>query len=117
MPATVHAPPNLPPPSPYSRDTDLVFTDGSNKLMLTSQRPTVHAIVRDATELLHATILFTNAFLDPILSFNFTKHALVTAAQNHSSGASVLDRLQDEDEIEYLAKLVTLVCCWILGTT
>ena len=99
------------------RETDLVFSDGFNKLMLTNQRPIVRAIVRDATELLRASLLFNNAFPDPILAFNLTKHALLTAAQNNSSGASVLHRLQDEDEIEYLAKLVTLVRGQILGMT
>jgi hypothetical protein len=101
--------------SAVSRDTDLVFADGSNKLMLTNQRPIIRTIVRDATELLRASLVFTNAFPDPVLAFNFAKQALLSAAQNNSSGVNVLSRLQDEDELEYVAKLVTLVCRWVLG--
>ncbi|KAN0138015.1 hypothetical protein V8E53_004186 [Lactarius tabidus] len=94
--------------SAVSRDTDLVFANGSNKLMLTNQHPIICAIVRDATELLRASLVFTNAFPDPVLAFNFAKQALLSAAQNNSSGVNVLSQLQDEDELEYVAKLVTL---------
>ncbi|KAN0140500.1 hypothetical protein V8E53_001709, partial [Lactarius tabidus] len=65
--------------SAISRNTDLVFADGSNKLMLTNQRPIIRVIVRDATELLRASLVFTNAFPDPVLAFNFAKQALLSA--------------------------------------
>jgi hypothetical protein len=105
--------PELPTSSHSLCETDLVFLDGSSKLMLTSQHTIIRTIIRDATELLRATILANNAFPDPILSFNYAKHALISAAQNNSSGAVVLRRLQDDDD--YLAKLVTLVCLQISG--
>ena len=92
---------------------DLVFLNGSSKLMLTNQHTIICTIIHDATELLRATILTNNAFLDPVLSFNYAKHALISAAQNNSSGAAVLHRLQDDND--YLAKLVTLVCLQISG--
>ena len=97
------------------RETDLVFFEGSSKLLLTNQHPVVRMIIRDATELLRATILSNNAFPDPILAFNFTKHALLSAAKKNSDGAIVLHRLQDESD--YLAKLVTLVCHQTFGMT
>ena len=77
--------------------------------MLTNQ----HTIIHNATKLLRATILANNAFPDPVLSFNYAKHTLISATQNNFSGAAVLHRLQDDDN--YLAKLVTLVCLQILG--
>ena len=81
--------------------------------MLTNQHTIICTIIHDVTKLLRATILTNNAFLDPVLSFNYAKHTLISAAQNNSSGAVVLRHLQDDDD--YLAKLVTLVCLQISG--
>jgi hypothetical protein len=40
-----HAFPKVPTPLPYSHEMDLVFSNGSNKLMLTNQCLTIHTIV------------------------------------------------------------------------
>lgn len=101
--------------SPSRGETDLVFHDGSGKLLLTIQHPIIRVAIRDATELLRATLLSNNAFPDPVLAFNFTKHALLSATRNNPNSVNVLRRLEDDGD--YLAKLVTLVRHQILRIT
>ncbi|KAI9451374.1 hypothetical protein BJY52DRAFT_1191052 [Lactarius psammicola] len=85
-------------PIPILRaDTDLVFTEGSTKLMLTNQRPIIRAVIQDAIENLRASILFTNAFPDATIAFALSSDALKVAAESHKP-----------DDGEYLAKLVPL---------
>ncbi|KAI9448875.1 hypothetical protein BJY52DRAFT_1193093 [Lactarius psammicola] len=76
-------------------DTDLVYTTGSNKVMLTIQRPLVHAVIQEAIENLQAGLLFTNAFPDD---------CLLTAANRHKPGATdILERLQRDQD--YMLKI------------
>ncbi|KAF8264343.1 hypothetical protein EI94DRAFT_1805985 [Lactarius quietus] len=72
---------------------NLVFMEGSTKLMLTHQRPIIWSIVQDTINNLQASLLVWNAFPDAVVAFAFTK-----------------DALHDE---EYMAKLVSLPCAWI----
>ncbi|KAF8272273.1 hypothetical protein EI94DRAFT_1796414 [Lactarius quietus] len=67
---------------PNSRvDMNLVFLEGSKKLMLTHQHPIICAIVQDAIDNLQASLLIQNAFPDPIVAWAFTKDALHLAAK------------------------------------
>ncbi|KAI9429942.1 hypothetical protein BJY52DRAFT_1200336 [Lactarius psammicola] len=95
-------------PVPVLRvDTDLIFADGSTKLMLTNQRPLIRVIVQDAIENLRASLLFQNAFPDANVAFTLTRDALGVAAENHKPGGAIVQwRLQADDE--YMARLVSL---------
>jgi hypothetical protein len=95
-------------------NTNLVFLEGSTKLMLTHQRPIIRTIIQDAIDNLRASLLVRNAFPDAIIAFSFTKDALRLAAErcDKPGATSVQARLQDDDE--YVAKLVTLVGTMIL---
>jgi hypothetical protein len=90
-------------------NTDLVFLEGSTKLLLTNQRPIIRAIVQDAIEHLRCSLLVRNAFPDPVIAFAFTKDALRLAAERcDKPGGSIIQfRLQEDDE--YITKLVSLV--------
>ncbi|KAF8258428.1 hypothetical protein EI94DRAFT_1835042 [Lactarius quietus] len=89
-------------------NTDLVFLEGSAKLMLTHQRPIIRAIVQDAIDRLRVSLLVRNAFPEPVMAIAFTKDALRLAAERSDKpGATTVQaRLQDDDE--YVTKLVSL---------
>ena len=89
-------------------DIDLVFLQGSTKLMLTSQQPLIRVIVSDSIETLRAVLLFRNAFPVANVVFSFTREALHLAAEGHRPGGT---RVQNclEDDAEYAAKLISLV--------
>ncbi|KAI9429277.1 hypothetical protein H4582DRAFT_2089597 [Lactarius indigo] len=88
-------------------DTDLVFTDGSTKLLLRHQQPVICTIVQKAIENLRATLVFQDAFPDGSVAFAFSRDALSAATVSHQlSGAIVQRRLEADDE--YVAKLVSL---------
>ncbi|KAH9177872.1 hypothetical protein EDB89DRAFT_2064251 [Lactarius sanguifluus] len=61
--------PSSPAPTVSRVDTDLVFVEGTTKIMLTSQRPLIRAIAQDAIENLRASMLFRNAFPDVTIAF------------------------------------------------
>lgn len=107
------AAPGLPTPG-VRADSDLVFPEGSTKIVLSSQRPLVQSIVRDAIDHLRASLLFTNAFPDGVVTSALTKRALLTAAETHNPSGLVAYRLQEDEE--YLTKLGALVRCPIIET-
>ncbi|KAH9023985.1 hypothetical protein EDB84DRAFT_1564550 [Lactarius hengduanensis] len=84
------ATPESPVPTVSRVDTDLVFVEGTTKIMLTSQHPLIRAIVQDAIENLRASMLFHNAFPD-----------------KHGHGGGIVQRRLQVDG-EYLTKLVSL---------
>jgi len=87
---------------------DLVFAPGSNKLMLTIQHELVQVVIQDGFEILHSSLLFTNAYLDGHLTIQLVKEALIRAAQNHTPGALSIYRRLIYDT-EYFRKILPLV--------
>ena len=100
------ASPKSPTPNVHA-NLDLVFPEGSTKIVLSSQRPLIQSIVRDAIDHLRASLLFTNAFPDAVVTSSLTKRALITAAETHNPSGLVAYRLQEDEE--YLTKLGALV--------
>jgi len=87
---------------------DLVFPTGTTKLMLTRQQLLVQVVIQDSFEILHSSLLFTNAFPDGVLTIELIKDALVRSAQNHSPGAlTIYQRLLYD--LEYFRKIMPLV--------
>ncbi len=100
-------------------ETELVFTTGTNKLMLTIQRPLVCAVIQDAIKNLRAALLFTNAFPDVCVALTLIKDCLFTAADNHKPGAkSILERLtRDQEYLSTVTPLVSLIAFEIIPLT
>ena len=72
---------------------------GSNKVMLTRQRPLVHAVIQDSFDHIHASIVFTNAFPNSSLAIEFAKDALVLSALSHAPGVrDIYKRLLYDEE-------------------
>jgi len=96
------------PELPTENGADLVFLPGSNKVMLTLQRPLVRAVIQDSFDHLRASIVFTNAFPDGSLAVEFVKDSLVLSAISHAPGARYIYQRLLYDE-EYLLKIIPLV--------
>jgi len=69
--------------------SDLVFAPGSTKVMLTLQNPLVQAIIQGSFDLLHVSIVFTDAFPNTPLASLLVKEALLRSAQNKPGGGCV----------------------------
>ena len=89
-------------------EADLVIPPGLNKVMLTRQRPLVHAVIQDSFDHIRASIVFTNAFPNGSLAIEFAKDALVLSALSHAPGARDIYKRLLYDE-EYISKIVPLV--------
>jgi hypothetical protein len=106
------------PQPAWPLDTELVLSPGSNKLMLTSQRPIVRAVIQDAViqdaiDNLWAAMLFTNAFPDVCVALGLIKDCLLTAANRLKPGAKeILERLEQDQD--YMLKITPLVIIFLL---
>jgi len=78
--------------------TDLIFLPGSNKVMLTVQRPLIRMVIQDAIERTRATMMFTDAFPDVFDALKFIKDALILAAELKENATDVHDRLNSDHE-------------------
>jgi hypothetical protein len=100
---TIAADPNL---AMWPANTDIVYPPGSNKLLLTAQRPLLRGVIQDSFENVRASLLFDNAFPDPI-SASLTIRAALIAAADNPRALSVRDQLMGDSG--YLSKLNRLV--------
>jgi len=82
--------PNPPAPTLPSNDTDLIFIPGTNRLMLSAQRPLIRVIVQDVIENIWASLLFNRAFPNAAEAINSIREALFTAAKKYRPGSSAI---------------------------
>ena len=87
--------------------SDLVFTPGSTKVMLTLQNPLVQAVIRGSFDLLRVSIVFTDAFPNAPLASLLVKEALLRSAQNKPGGGCVYERIQHDTL--YFCKILPVV--------
>jgi len=69
--------------------SDLVFAQGLTKVMLTMQNPLVQAVIWGSFDLLHVSIVFTDAFPNAPLASLLVKEALLCSAQNRPGGGCI----------------------------
>ena len=95
----------------WPTDTDLIFTSGTNKLMLTNQLPLMRSVMQDAFENIRFSLLFNNAFPDAAAVLAACRVALVTAAARSQNPRAmhIHDRLMTDGE--YVSKMIRLVGC------
>src|SRR6266851_6233789 len=92
----------------WSADTHLIFSPGSNKIMLTIQPLLICTTIQDAFNNLQAALLFENAFLDPNLTVLFLRKTLIATARSHlPNTVNIYNWLLLDDE--YMDKLSWLV--------
>ena len=101
------------PSSIWPVETNLVYSDGCNKLKLTIQYTEVRGIIQDAVEHLRASVMFTDAFPDANRCILFSRRALVRSAEARlPESHDVLKRLRGDSD--YMAKLIPLVSVYII---
>ena len=66
--------------------------------MLTVQRPLICAVIQDAIERTHATLMFSNAFLDTFDMLDFIREALVMAAEANDKAKDIHKCLLSDEE-------------------
>ncbi|KAN0109142.1 hypothetical protein V8E52_009573 [Russula decolorans] len=97
------------PPAPTlpSNDTDLIFIPGTNRLILSAQRPLIRVIIQDTIENLRVYLLFKNAFPRPVQSIKFIRDSIVAAAEKYQPGSSaIVARINANDH--YLSLMTRL---------
>jgi hypothetical protein len=103
------------PDNVWPKDTDLIFTPGTNKVMLTLQLPLMRAVMQDAFERVRFFLLFSNAFPDAIAVLDAVKTALTSASSGSTNPRAwiIHDRLLSDEE--YASKMIRLVSCCIIA--
>jgi len=92
----------------WSTNTHLVFSPGSNKIMLTIQPLLICTTMQDAFDNLRAALLFENVFPDPNLTVLFLRKTLIAAARSCLLNmVNIYNRLLLDDK--YMDKLSWLI--------
>ena len=89
-------------------DIELVLSPDSGRLSLRMQRPLVRLVIKDSFLILHASLLFTNAFPEAPVAHGFVREALFSSALNHAPGAAYMHHRLVHDE-EYINRIIFLV--------
>ncbi|KAF8257052.1 hypothetical protein EI94DRAFT_1843047 [Lactarius quietus] len=83
--------------------TELVYSSGTNKLMLTSQCPIVHVVIQEALDNLWAALLFNTAFPNA--------HVEQPTSPQGRNTMEILNQLENDQH--YLMKITPLPCACI----
>lgn len=96
-------------PGPWPSETDIIFLPGSNKVLLTVQRPLLRAVIQDAFDRIRASLLFENAFPKVQDAMEMIKENLMEAAKANDRAIYIRSRLLfDDDYINDMCRLVSL---------
>ena len=67
----------------WPTETNLIYSPGSNKVMLTAQRTLIYIVIQDAIERTRASMMFINAFPDVFKALELITKALSMAAEKN----------------------------------
>ena len=107
-PAAGITPRSWPSSTVWPSDTNLVYTDGSNKLRLTLQHPLVQRVIQDAINNFKASILFNDAFPDASISLTFARDAFLSAAKAHYPATQDIQHRLTHD-VDYITQINRVV--------
>jgi len=82
-----------PSQQPWPAETDLLYPPGSNKVMLTIQRPLMRAVFQEAFERIRGAMMFKNAFPGVYEAIEMITDNLILAAESIDRAASIHIRL------------------------
>jgi hypothetical protein len=101
-----------PPQATWPVETDIIFVDGTSRVILTSQQPIMRSILQDAFSRVKFALLFNNAFPNAYEILLMSRTALVSAAQSREDASSIHQRLlNDEVYATHLLRLVSYYKC------
>ena len=113
-------PVNPPEPSQHvwPSETDLLLVSGSNKVLLTIQRPLMHAVFQDTFERIRAAMVSQNAFPNVYETLEIIKECLIKAAVFNDGARNIHNRLLfDANYADRMAHLVSLQILNIISLT
>jgi hypothetical protein len=99
----------------WPSETDLLLVSGSNKVLLTSQRPLMRAVFQDTFERIRAAMVSKNAFPNTFEAMEMITECLVKAAEFNDRATNIHNRLLLDDD--YSSSMSRLVSCWISNRT
>ena len=91
-----HVPVATDTPTTWPTETDIIFLPGSNKVLLTVQRPVMRAVIQEAIERTRANVLCGNAFPDVFDTLEFIRDALMTASELNDKAKDIHRRIIGE---------------------
>jgi len=91
----------------WPTETELLFFPGTNKVMLTVQRPLMRMVIQDAFDQIQKSLMFHNAFPDTFIALDFTRDGLLAAAESYDQASDIYNRLMCDSE--YMTKMTRLV--------
>jgi hypothetical protein len=101
--------PAPPQPPTWPAETDLLLLPGCNKVMLTVQRPTMHAVFQDTFERIRAAMVFQNAFPNIYDTIEMITDNLIRAAESIDRATNIHQRLlMDGDYTSNMSRLVSI---------
>ena len=79
--------------------------------MLTVQRPLMRMVIQGAFDEVQKSLMFHNAFPDTFIALDFTRDAILAAAESFDQASDIYNRLVTD--AEYMNKMTRLVSVYI----
>jgi hypothetical protein len=92
----------------WPADTDIVFVEGTSRVILTLQRPLIRLVIQEGFEILCAHLLFAHAFPDGNMISSLVKESLLGGAMSKMPRAAVIYKRLMCDE-QYAPRMWPLV--------
>jgi hypothetical protein len=90
-------------------ETDLLTLPGTNKVILTVQRPLMRAVFQDAFNRIRAAMVFRNAFPNVYETITMITDSLILAAESNPRANDIYNRLLiDGDYTTSMSRLVSV---------
>lgn len=102
---------DAPVDAPWPAETDLLLVSGSNKVMLTVQRPLMRAVLQDTFERIRAAMVFKTAFPNVFETIDMITDNLIIAAEKNERATNIYNRLVIDGD--YTTNMSRLVSLWI----
>lgn len=99
----------------WPSETDLIFLSGSNKVMITVQRPLVRFVIQEAIEGTRSKMMFSNAFPNVFQALELIKDAFITATDHNEKALDIHNRIKCDHE--YFINMSRLVSPYLLIKT
>ena len=92
----------------WPADTEILFIPGSNKIMLTVQKPVMRAVFQESFERIRAAMLFQNAFPNLFDTIDMITDNIIGAAESIDRATNIYNRLVVDGD--YTTEMTRLVC-------
>ena len=99
------------PSEDWLSETDIIYPMGSNKIMLTVQRPLLKAVFQDAFKRIHAAMVFHNTFPNAYQTVEMITESLITAAELNDRATNIHNCLIVDGD--YSTIMTRLVSTWL----